>query len=82
MKRRSWILLVLCVTSALMLSFCCVRCFADPAEDAPSATASPPTGGMAGMFPYLLGTGVLLGLFVAIRLRRKAEHDPARNKRG
>lgn len=32
-------------------------------------------------FPYLLGTGVLLGLLTAIRLRRKADRDPTRKKR-
>lgn len=32
-------------------------------------------------FPYLLGTGILLGMIAAIRLRRKADRDPTRKKR-
>lgn len=32
-------------------------------------------------FPYLLGTGILLGLIAAILLRRKADWDPTRKKR-
>lgn len=33
------------------------------------------------MFPYLLGTGILLGLITAAHLRRKADRDPTRRKR-
>lgn len=33
------------------------------------------------MFPYLLGTGILLGLITAVYLRRKADRDPTRRKR-
>ena len=48
-----------------------------------SAEASPSreAWNASSAFPYLLGTGVLLGLIVAIRLRRKADRDPTRRRK-
>ena len=65
-------LLAVCVSLAVFA----FRCAAESAEEAPP----PPTGsGVRGSeFPYLLGTGVLLGMLIAIRLRRKAAYDPTR----
>ena len=77
MKRRQAvrILSALCVLLAFSLPFCAVRCVA---EEASLATSPPVSDGMGGGFPYLLGTGVLLGMFAAVRLRRRAEQDPTR----
>ena len=82
-------LLALCAALALTLSllFCVIRCAAEPAEEASSAEktisalSSSQRGGIGGEFPYLLGTGVLLGMIIAVRLRRKAERDPTRRRR-
>lgn len=56
--------------------------FADEANTSPAPTSSessaPQAGDVGSMFPFLLGVGALLGLIVAVRLRRKADHDPAR----
>lgn len=84
MKKRRFplcgvrVLLALWVLIALSLSSCALRNTADPAEEAPVETSAPIVRGTGREFPYLLGTGVLLGMFVAVRLRRKAEHDPTR----
>ena len=66
------ILLALCVLLALSLPVCA----ADPAEG--TSPDGPPAGGIGREFPYLLGTGILLGMFLAVRLRRKADRDPTR----
>ncbi len=40
-----------------------------------SSSSEPPAAGDAGsVFPFLLGTGALLGLLTAIRLRRREDH--------
>lgn len=51
---------------------------ATSASSASSVTSSPETGDVGIVFPFLLGTGALLGLLTAIRLRRKADCDPTR----
>lgn len=48
------------------------------ASSTSSAVSSPETGDVSSFFPFLLGTGALLGLIAAIRLRRKADFDPSR----
>lgn len=48
------------------------------ASSASSAPTSPETGDVSSFFPFLLGTGALLGLIAAVRLRRKADFDPTR----
>lgn len=81
MNRRPLLLCGICALFAVCIALVPVFCAAAaPAEEMSSVPPTPRTTGAGSAFPYLLGTGVLLGMIVAVRLRRKADHDPARRR--